>query len=494
MSYAQQQDVSEILKPTASVEAMAGVSGQPVAATDTTEKAAVAQESGPRYDPWGAKRSFGFAIGEVILVNQIVWAYNEYIRGADFTQVNPRSHGFEYDDNHFNNNQFAHPYHGSLYFNSGRTNGYNYWASLGFAVTGSFMWECCGETHPMAINDWINTSIGGAAIGEMLYRVGSTILDNESSGKERVWRELGNGLLNPVRGFNRLVSGRTGEVGPNPEERRPGLLRNALTAGVRVIESTTTSTTGEFFESSETTAFFEVDYGYGDGWAAEKAGAFEFFLFNLQANFGDKQTIGRLQIRGNLWSSPLKNTQKTSHTFAVLQNFDYVNNNAFEFGGQSFSTAILSRFQLSDKLQLRTQVDATALLLGAVNSEYAFAADLEDQERLREYDYGPGLGGRLSGFLLLNGRQIVGLHYRMQWIHTLNGSVVNFEDGSGSSDADHIIQIVALRGRVPISKTFGIGVDAYVYQRDSFFTFDLFDDITQRVPQVRLYGTWDVTY
>jgi hypothetical protein len=53
---------------------------------------------------------------------------------------------------------------------------------------------------------------------------------------------------------------------------------------------------------------------------------------------------------------------------------------------------------------------------------------------------------------------------------------------------------VALRARVPISKTFGIGVDAYVYQRDSFFTFDLFDDITQRVPQVRLYGTWDVTY
>ncbi len=44
------------------------------------------------------------------------------------------------------------------------------------------------------------------------------------------------------------------------------------------------------------------------------------------------------------FSSPLKTSEKTDHTFALLQNYDYVNNNAFEFGGQSFSAAILSRW------------------------------------------------------------------------------------------------------------------------------------------------------
>jgi hypothetical protein len=69
---------------------------------------------------------------------------------------------------------FAHPFHGSLYFSAARTNGFNYWASVPFAIAGSFLWECCGETHPPSINDWIATSIGGAAIGETTYRLSST--------------------------------------------------------------------------------------------------------------------------------------------------------------------------------------------------------------------------------------------------------------------------------------------------------------------------------
>ena len=100
----------------------------------------------------------------------------------------------------------------------------------------------------------------------------------------------------------------------------------------------------------------------------------------------------------------------------------------------------------------------------------------------------------MGGFLFLNGRQIAALHYRMQWIHKLNGSAVNLENRSGRSDADHIIQVLALRGRLPISKTFGIGADAYFYVRDSFYAFKGFGDVQQRVPQFRLYGTWDIVY
>jgi amidase len=37
-----------------------------------------------------------------------------------------------------------------------------------------------------------------------------------------------------------------------------------------------------------------------------------------------------------------------------------------------------------------------ALILGAVNSEYAVVADVGDRERLREYDYGPGLAGLIE--------------------------------------------------------------------------------------------------
>ena len=31
--------------------------------------------------------------------------------------------------------------------------------------------------------------------------------------------------------------------------------------------------------------------------------------------------------------------------------------------------------------------------MGAVNADYSWLADVADQERIREYDYGPGVGG-----------------------------------------------------------------------------------------------------
>ncbi|MEE9576886.1 MAG: DUF3943 domain-containing protein, partial [Gemmatimonadota bacterium] len=94
------------------------------------------KEDRPRYDAWGAQRKVGLAIGEMFGVNALVWFYNEYIRQGGFTHVSPQtfatnlSDGFFFDDNHFSNNMFGHPYHGSLYFNAARSNGLNYWESM----------------------------------------------------------------------------------------------------------------------------------------------------------------------------------------------------------------------------------------------------------------------------------------------------------------------------------------------------------------------------
>ena len=87
----------------------------------TAESALAIQDDEEWIGPWGEKRSLGGAVGEIVAINLLVWSFNEYIRGADFTQVSPRSWwenisgGFTYDDNHFTTNMFAHPYHGSLY-------------------------------------------------------------------------------------------------------------------------------------------------------------------------------------------------------------------------------------------------------------------------------------------------------------------------------------------------------------------------------------------
>jgi hypothetical protein len=41
---------------------------------------------------------------------------------------------------------------------------------------------------------------------------------------------------------------------------------------------------------------------------------------------------------------------------------------------------------------------------------------------------------------------------------------------------------------------FGLGLDAFVFLRNSYYTFEDFEDITQRNPQIRIYGAWNTAY
>src|SRR5215470_14940170 len=132
-------------------------------------------DDAPR-DAWGVSQNYDWAAAEVLGINWVSKAVNEYVRNGNFNQVSPRSwwhnikEGFTYDDNEFRTNQFIHPFNGSAYYNSARGNGLGYWTSAGYAAFGAFYWECCGETHPMSINDLVSTGISGIALGEMQYR------------------------------------------------------------------------------------------------------------------------------------------------------------------------------------------------------------------------------------------------------------------------------------------------------------------------------------
>ena len=445
-----------------------------------------------RYDVWGAKRNVGLALAEVAGINAVVWFFNEYIRGGNFTAVNPRSwwfnisHGFFYDDNHFKTNMFAHPFHGSLYFGAARSNGFNYFESVPFAILGSFMWECCGETHLPAWNDWVMTSLGGATIGEMVYRAGSSFLDNERSGGSRTMKEIGNFIINPMRGFNRLVSGRSGRIFANPADpydRVPPNLHNFMKLGVRIIGDRTAS---ESFESdtTETHVFFEFDMNYGNVFDDTRRKPFDFFEMGLQLNFGDAETLGRMQIHGNLFTSDISRGEKSHHVFGVTQNYDYINNNAIEFGGMSYGAALFSRWAMSEKWDFQTNVNVHFYLLSAVDSEFAFIGGRPpNTERFREYDFGLGPGAWLRFGFAHSGRQVASFLYRFTFSETLNGSNVN------GGESHHTIQWGGFQGVFPIGR-WGVGADVIAYVRRSFYEDVGFEDIKQNIGQVRFYGVF----
>ena len=294
--------------------------------------------------------------------------FNEYVRDANFNQISPRSfwanfeEGFTYDDNKFKTNQLVHPMNGAMYYNAARANGIGFWGSSAMSVAGAFVWECCGETHPMSFNDMISTGIGGIARGEVMYRVSSLILDNTKRGLGRVGQEAAAFLMSPIRGFNRLVSGDASEVKGNPihpYDYRPDF-QLFLRAGGRVIGE------GESIsENTNTYGFFEWTLAYGDPWDPDNRRPYDRFDVAMQSNLGDKTRVGRLLIRGDLWSKLVSE----NHSFSIQQDFDYIDNEAYEYGGQSLGPTLVSRFELSTTMRLMTRTQAYFILLGAVNSD-----------------------------------------------------------------------------------------------------------------------------
>jgi Domain of unknown function (DUF3943) len=459
-------------------------------------------------DAWGVTRNLGWAIGQDVALNWVASGVNEYVRNANFNQISPRSwwdnleHGLTYDDNEFKTNQYLHPWNGANYFNTARSNGFGYWASSLFALGGAFFWECCGETHPMSFNDLISTGIGGMAVGEEMYRVTNQLLDNEDTGFSRFLREAGGFIVNPVRGFNRMVSGRASASHANPDEPldfRGPHARFFVMAGARIIGEGESIT-----ENTNTYGLIGINHSFGSVFDNSRRKPFDSLAADYQFSPGDKEFRTVLRIRGDLFSRAFGGKpEEPKYAFAVVQHFDYHNNQAYEFGQQAFGPSLFGRHRLSDTWGLSWRWDAWASILAAVNSDYSFLADVADPERYREYDYGPGLGTGVELHLSRGRNRILSLIYRFQWIHVSNGSIFNEGDefelpGGGTvtalgSDAKHYLQAAGARLFIPLFKQkVGLGADGYVLLRNSHYSSPILRDQDQRNPEARIYVALDL--
>ncbi|HXK09185.1 MAG TPA: DUF3943 domain-containing protein [Vicinamibacteria bacterium] len=450
-------------------------------------------------DAWGVERNYGWAAAEVLAINIVATEMEEFKSNLNYTQTSDRSwwRNFEtggtYDDNLFRNNQLIHPYNGATYFNGARANGLNFWTSYGYAFAGSFFWECCSENHPIALNDQVSTGIGGPAMGEALFRISSEILDNRSTGWGRAGREAAAFLVDPVRGLNRGLSGRWGAQDDNPsdpQDWRPSGSSTFLASGIRTIGE------GDSIKNNtDSYAFVELDHAFGDEFENPRRKPFDYFDTQIQFNFGDKHPIGEFQIRGDLWSKPLGSGDHPNHVFSIVQHYEYMNNTDYEFGGQSFGPSLLSRFRLADRLWLQTRVDGIGMLLGGVNSDYSHFAQVADVTRLREYDYGSGLGVAGEATLARSRWPLLKLAYRFQWLNVHNGSVFDRGPNLQGENANHYIQFAEARVSVPLFRGLGIGGDAYLFLRDSHYQFQVLgvpipENLSQRNPQVHVYLSW----
>ncbi len=416
-----------------------------------------APEGAPASPPIVPKR-FWLAASEVALMEFLPWVFDRYIADEDFARISWHTvsenfkAGFGFDNDDFNTNQFLHPYHGSLFFNAGRSNGYSYWESGLFTLAGSLVWECCMENTRPSWNDLVNTTLGGMALGEMEHRLSTVLLDNTATGGERFWRELGAALINPVGALTRLVDGDMFRQFPNSEERYPDGFRLDARLGYRRVE-------GGQAENPDQAAI-DLAAAYGDPFDADVLKPFDAFWGEIDLDFPGGPAISLAEVRGILRSWEL--TERTSSARQVLevsQEYQYIDNEAEVFGAEMFSGGWMSRYALGGGWVAATDLNALAIPLAGVKT-INFAAP----QTGRNYDYGPGGGARAGARLYVRDDQVLDASYSVVWTHTVNGV----------SD-DNTLQFFRTTAHIPIVGPLGVGAEYDWYSRKTSYVGHFFE-------------------
>ena len=431
------------------------------------------------------RRSVGRALLQTTLLINGLYEVANLIRGQVTARITPKtwwdnmSNGWVWDLDDFQVNQIGHPYQGNNYFTSGRAHGLSFYESAAVTAFGSGTWEYFGETNKPSLNDFINTTLGGIALGEVFHRTAWLVRDTRLSGRPRLWREIGATALDPLTGYNRFRSGDAKRISDKPPEMVPASLGGFTSAGVlwRGSETRAIDATGQ--------PFLEVDLLYGDPDAGRSRTPYDAFAVRLR--FGGGAPFSEARVHGRLLGQPLG---RGKAQFSVVQSYDYQSNDAYATGSQTIEAAIGISQPLSQRTGVRFAGWGGLTVLGAVDSLPLGITERPERpenpgggqgvsEGPRYYDYGPGSTFGAIAQLSRDGRLFGALLYEGRHLYTLDGVRAN-----------HVLQRARLDLLFPVRGAFGLGASGEYFFRQSFYQDEDDSHLEYRYPQFRIYATW----
>jgi hypothetical protein len=351
---------------------------------------------------------------ETVGNNVFVFYLNKYVLGnPDWTKISFRSvkyniqHGFVWDHDGFEMNALFHPYSGALSFTSARSNGLPFWHSIIYPFAGSLMWELAMETELPSSNDLISTTSSGIVLGEISFRISSLILNDNTVGMERLWRELAAGVLSPVHGINRLLNGQSWRIGPVPRHSDYLVSLSVGTLGLFVDR--------EIYKKHPH-GFLNFHMDYGTPYIINKNyQPFDYFTANFGLGISTNNTIIDITGSGMLWGKKLTLSDYSKTSFGIFKNFDFLNTAIYRVGSSSIGVGLYSKIDLSETYVFESAIKPSMIVMGAINSEYA-------QPLGRDYNLGPGLDGKINASISHKSFGKVYFNYDRSWIYVVSGA------------------------------------------------------------------------
>jgi hypothetical protein len=407
-------------------------------------------------DPhYNRKYSWYIPATRVIATNVLNWATAKYIFRYDWPATsisdwkNNFKKGWEWDSDKFGTNFIGHPHSGNYYFNVGRANGYTFWGSFPFALEGSLTWEYLGENTRPSINDIINTPISGMFLGEIVYRISSNILDDRTTGAERVWREIFAGIINPPRALNRLTQGKMFRV-TSREVYQKEPLNLTLFAGVHKVNNKVGK--DNLFGTGTNNAIFHIQFDYGDPFETRHRKPFDLFRLRIELGYGaDVHLIDNVNGYGILFGKNIKRNRLLAGGF---QHFDYWRNNIFEVGALGYGGGLISRIPVRRHSNIYSAIHLAVVPLAGNNTQFG-----PDTSEFRHYNFGGGAEAKIEETFNLNNWATLGFTGFYYWIHTYNGL-------PGNSLVGILKPVVTIK----LSRNLRFGFEHLIYHNDRFLT------------------------
>jgi hypothetical protein len=386
----------------------------------------------------------------VIRTNIENWLIARYVYNFDWAHISTETWKanlkgpWVWDKDRFGINFIGHPHTGSTYFNDARSTGYNFYQSVPFALMGSTIWELFGEKDPPSKNDLINTTLSGAFLGEVLYRLSSNILDDRTRGANRAFRELIAAVLNPNRGINRLFQGKMFRV-TNKEVYQKEPLNITFSAGMHRANE------GNKFWTGSKNAIFNLQFDYGDPFEVRHRKPFDVFRLRIETRVGDDKFLDNVIGNGFIFGKNITRG-KQGLLFGLFQHFDYWNNKNFELGSLGFGPGILSRIDLAPKTKLYSGIHFAAVPIAGNNTRFG-----PDSLKYRDYNFGGGMEAKIDETFHISKWLTIGATGYYYWIY-------EYEGLKGKSRVGILKPKISFR----IFKNTRIGAEHHIYWHNRF--------------------------
>lgn len=425
------------------------------------------------------KKHFWRAATEWFLIEATPATFNRFITRDPYSYIsfrnffnNQRIGAWKWDDNQFSTNHIDHPYHGQLYFNAFRSNGYNFYQSSLATLAGSYIWETGGETQAPSINDLVNTTFGGIILGEMTHRVSRNILARNRTGTNNIGNEIVALLVNPLNGLNRALDGKWGKPIDKYYSVDSSHIHAIFDLGVRRFDAVD----NEIVNTGKNSIFGRLRFFYKNGEHNYKR-PFDEFSVNLEVGNGDSTFVNAINVHALLYGAEFFKTKRGAHFGTLDAHYDMYNNDAFFYGAQSLMYNWNSKFKYKNDNRLNLSVGVGAVLLAAVPDPYLLFGDA------RNYNYGSGLSYRFRGELSVFNRLLISGNYHGGYFHTISGN-----------DSYYFLHTASLDANIRIIDRFSLNLSTGYFVLDSHYKDPQFADYTKRYPFGRLSLAYNILF